>query len=53
MKTNASTLAEFQTLTVFDRNCDLHRSIFSRSPKIMKTIMYILYIHKNVSMILI
>ena len=46
-------LAEFQTLTIFDRDFDFHRSIFYGAPKIVKIIKYILYIYKNVSTILI
>jgi hypothetical protein len=33
-----SRLAEFQTPTIFDRDFDFHRSIFYRSPKIVKII---------------
>jgi hypothetical protein len=43
-----SRLAEFQTPTIFDRDFEFHRSIFYRPPKIVKIIMYILYIYKNV-----
>jgi hypothetical protein len=52
-RVDLSRLAEFQTPTIFDRDFDLHRSIFYRAPKIMKIIKYILYIHKNVFTILI
>ena len=46
-------LAEFQTPTIFDHNFNFHCSIFYRSPKIMKIIVYILSIYKDVSTILI
>jgi hypothetical protein len=45
-------LAEFQTPTIFDRNFDFSRSIFYRCLKIMKIIVYVLYIHNNVFLIL-
>ena len=48
-----SSLAEFQTPTIFDRDFDFHRSIFYRAPKIVKIIIHILYICENVSKILI
>jgi hypothetical protein len=44
-----SRLAEFQTPTIFNCAFNFHHSIFYRSPKIMKIILYILYIYKNVS----
>ena len=46
-----SHLAEFQTPTVFDHDFDLHHSIFYNAPKIVKIIIYILYIHRKVSTI--
>ena len=46
-----SHLAEFQTPTIFDHDFDLHRSIFYNAPKIVKIIIYILYIHRKVSTI--
>jgi hypothetical protein len=48
-----SRLAEFQTPTIFDHNFDFHCTIFYRGPKIAKMIIYIIYICKNVSTILI
>ena len=42
-------VAEFQTPTIFDRAFDFHRSRFYRPRKIIKIIIYILYIYKNVS----
>src|SRR5882762_441447 len=50
---NLSHLAEFQTPTIFNCEFDLHCSILYRSLKILKIVNYILYIHKNVSIILI
>jgi len=44
-------LAEFETLTIFNHNFDFHCTIFYRSPKIVKIIIYILQIYKNVSTI--
>jgi hypothetical protein len=46
-------LVEFQTPTVFDCDFNSHHSLFYWPPKIMKIILYILYVHKNVSTILI
>ena len=46
-----SRLAEFQTLTVFDHDFDLHCSIFYNAPKIVKIKIKILYIHRKVSTI--
>jgi hypothetical protein len=46
-------LAEFQTPTIFDRGFGLHCSTFVKSLKIVKIIIYIHYIRKNVSPILI
>ena len=48
-----SCLAEFETPTVFNRAFYFHRSIFSRYHKIVKIIICILYIYKNVSTMLI
>jgi len=45
-------LAECQTPTIFDRDVEFHRNIFYRLPKIVKVIMYILSIYKNVYRIL-
>ena len=44
-----SRLAKFQTPTVFDRDLDFYCSTFYRYAEIMKIIIYILYVHKNVS----
>ena len=52
-RVDLSRLAEFETPTIFDRAFYFHRSIFSRHPKIVKIIICILYIYKNVSTILI
>ena len=48
-----STLAKFQTPTVFDWDFDFYGSTFYRSHKIMKIIIYILYAHENASFSLI
>ena len=48
-----SRLEEFQTPTVFDHDFNFHCNTFHSSPKIMKIIIDILYIHKNVSAVLI
>jgi hypothetical protein len=48
-KTDPKLEAEFQTPTIFDRDFNFHRSIFYRAPKIVKIIIYILYICKSVS----
>ena len=50
--TNLSHLAEFQTPTIFNCNFNFHCSIFYRGLKIVKIIIYILYICMNVSTIL-
>ena len=42
-------IAEFQTPTLFDCDCEFDYSTFYRSPKIVKIIRYILYIHRNVT----
>jgi hypothetical protein len=52
-ETNLLRLVEFQTLTIFDCDFDFDCSIFYRGPKIVKVIIYILYIYKDVSTILI
>jgi len=52
-RVDLSHLAEFETPTVFDRAFYFHHSIFPRYPKIVKIIICILYIYKNVSTILI
>ena len=44
-----SRLAKFQTPNVFDRDFEICRSTFYRSPKIMKIFIYVFYIHENVS----
>ena len=44
-------LAEFQTPIILDRDFYFHRSIFYRAHKIVKIIIYTLYVHKNVSTI--
>ena len=44
-------LVEFQTPIILDCHYDFHCSIFYRAHKIVKIIIYPLYIHKNVSMI--
>src|ERR1700683_915860 len=41
-------LAEFQTPMIFDQDCDFHHRTIFRPPKIMKIIIYILYIHEKV-----
>src|SRR5882762_6012366 len=46
-----SRLAEFQTPTVFDRNFYFHRSICYGCFKIVKIIIYTLYMNRNVSTI--
>src|SRR6202051_3711490 len=46
-KCQHSYLAEFQTPTFFDRDFDFNCSTFSRAPKTMKMIIYILYIDGN------
>ena len=46
-KCQHSYLAEFQTPTFFDRDFDFNCSTFSRAPKTMKIIIYILYIDGN------
>jgi hypothetical protein len=48
-KTDPKLEAEFQTPTIFDRDFNFHCSIFYRAPKIVKIIIYILYICKSVS----
>jgi hypothetical protein len=45
-------LAEFQTPTIFDHNFDFDCSISYRASKIMKIIIYNLYIFKNLFTIL-
>jgi hypothetical protein len=47
-----SCLSEFQTPTVFNCDFDFPCSTFYRSPKIVKIIIYILYIYENISPIL-
>jgi hypothetical protein len=44
-------LAEFQTPTIFDRDFDIYRSIFYSGPKIVKIIIYTLYVHNDISTI--
>ena len=44
-------LAEFQTPTIFDRDFDFNCRSFHSPSKIMKIIIYILYIYGNVSRI--
>ena len=44
-----SRLAKFQTPNVFDRDFEFYRSMFYRSPKIMKIIIYVFYVHEKVS----
>src|ERR1700676_3452928 len=46
-----SRLVEFQTPTVFDRDFDFHRSICYGRFKIVKIIIYTLYMNRNVSTI--
>jgi hypothetical protein len=46
-KCQHSYLAEFQTPTFFDRDFNFNCSTFSRAPKTMKIIIYILYIDGN------
>jgi hypothetical protein len=48
---NLSCLVEFQTLIILNRDFDFHRSVFYRALKIVKIIIYPLYVHKNVSTI--
>ena len=48
-RVNLSRLAEFQTPIILDHDFNFHHSIFYRAPKIVKIIIYPLYIHKNVS----
>jgi hypothetical protein len=43
-------LMEFQTPTVFNHDFVFHHSTFFRPPKIVKILVYPLYIHNNVTM---
>jgi hypothetical protein len=50
-RVNLSRLAEFQTPIILDHDFDFHCSIFYRAHKIVKIIIYTLYVHRNVSTI--
>ena len=54
MSENALTsrLAEFETLTIFDHDFEIYRSIFYRAPKIVKIMIYTILVTRNISVIL-